>query len=152
MNIELENYLSDEEIQNIVKEEFREAIRKNIQICGVSTWISNIGYKNVFEIINSEIPDYENQVKEKVKEVIEHLTDYSVFRKKDFVDREDSLGQKYLEQSIENNKDIIEEKVIEIFKELGKQDIASEITSIIEEKMDKIFTDQKVGGEEYELF
>ena len=62
-----------------------------------------------------------------------------MFRKADLVEREDSLGQKYLEKAIEDNKDIINNKVIEIFNQLGKQDIAYEISSIIEEKLENMF-------------
>ena len=139
MNINIEDYLSDDEIKEIVKEELREKIKSNIERNGVIRFISNIGYQNVFEIINKEIPEYENLVKEKTKEVIEGLTSFSVFRKADLVEREDSLGQKYLEKAIEDNKDIINNKVIEIFNQLGKQDIAYEISSIIEEKLENMF-------------
>lgn len=139
MNINIEDYLSDYEIKEIVKEELREKIKSNIERNGVSRFISNIGYHNVLEIINKEIPEYENLVKEKTKEVIEGLTSFSVFRKADLVEREDSLGQKYLEKAIEDNKDIINNKVIEIFNQLGKQDIAYEISSIIEEKLENMF-------------
>lgn len=139
MNINIEDYLSDEEIKEIVKEEFRYKVKESIQRNGVTTWIANIGYQNVFEIINKEIPEYESLVKEKTKEVIEGLSSYSVFRKKDLVDREDSLGQRYLEKAVEDNKEIINNKVIEIFNQLGKQDISYEILNILEEKIDNMF-------------
>ncbi len=142
MNIELTDYLSDEEIKDIIKEEFRNEVQKNIQKNGISTLIANIGYKNVFNIINNEIPKYENQVKEKTKEVIENLSSYCVFREKDFINKEDSLGQKYLEEAIEDNKTIINQKVVDIFNELGKQDISYEISSIIEDKINEMF----IGG------
>lgn len=140
MNINIKDYLSDDEIKQIVKEEFRNKVQENLSCNGVTTWIANIGYRNVFEIINTEIPQYESLVKEKTKEAIEGLTSYSVFRKKDLVDNEDSLGQKYLEQAVENNKEIINEKIINIFNELGKRDIAYEIENIISEKLENIFS------------
>ena len=140
MNINIEDYLTEEEIKEIVKEEFRDKIKESLRRNGVTTWIANMGYKNVLEIINTEIPEYETLVKEKTKEVIEGLSSYSVFRKADLVDREDSLGQKYLEKSVEENKEIINNKVIKIFNELGKQDISYEISNIIEEKIENMFT------------
>lgn len=97
MNINIEDYLSDDEIKQIVKEEFRNKVQENLRRNGVTTWIANLGYQNVLEIINTEIPEYESLVKEKTKEAIEGLTSYSVFRKKGLIDDEDSLGQKYLE-------------------------------------------------------
>lgn len=138
--------LASEEIKDIIKEEFRNEVQRNIQKNGISTLIANIGYKNVFNIINNEIPKYENQVKEKTKEVIENLSSYCVFRKKDLIDQEDSLGQKYLEEAIRDNKNIINKKVVDIFNELGKQDISYEISSIIEDKINEMF----IGGNKEE--
>lgn len=146
MNIELTDYLSDKEIKDIIKEEFRNEVQRNIQKNGISTLIANIGYENVFNIINNEIPEYENQVKEKTKEVIENLSSYCVFRKKDLIDKEDSLGQKYLEEAIRDNKNIINKKVVDIFNELGKQNISYEISSIIEDKINEMF----IGGNKEE--
>lgn len=143
MNINIEDYLSDEETKQIVTEEFREKVRESIRRNGVTTFIANIGYQNVFEIINNEIPEYENLVKNKTKEVIEGLTSYSVFRKADLVDREDSLGQKYLEKAVEDNKNIINNKVIEIFNKLSERDISYEISNIIEEKIEDMFCNKK---------
>lgn len=139
MNINIEDYLSDSEIKEIIKEEFRKAIRKSIDKNGVSTFIANLGYQNVFEMINEEAPEFEDEIKTKTKEVIDNLTDYSVFRKKDLVDKEDSLAQKYLEEAVENNKDIIEKKVKFILNELDKADISYEIGTIIEEKIVNLF-------------
>jgi hypothetical protein len=139
MSINIEDYLSDSEIKEMVKEELREQIKFSIKRSGVNTFISNIGYHNVFEIINEEIPNYEEMVKEKTKEVINQLTSFSVFRKADLVDREDSLGQKYLEEAVTNNKELINNKVIEIINALKKQDIADEICSILEDKIYNLF-------------
>lgn len=67
MEIRIENYLDEDEIKQIVKEELRDEIREKIKDIGVSTIISNIGYHHVFEIMNKEIDGYEEQVKEQVK-------------------------------------------------------------------------------------
>ena len=148
MEIRIENYLDEDEIKQIVKEELRDEIRKEIKDIGVSTIISNIGYHHVFEIMNKEIDGYEEQVKEQVKKIIEGLTSYSVFRKKDLYEHEDSLGQKYLEKSIEENKDIINNKVVQILNELGKDDISFEIMTIIEDKLNNLFLERKRDGED----
>ena len=139
MEIRIENYLDEDEIKQIVKEELRDEIKKEIRNNGVDRVISNIGYHHVFEIMNKEIDGYEEQVKKQVKKVIEGLTSYSVFRKKDLYDHEDSLGQKYLEKSIEENKNIINNKVVQILNELGENDISFEIIAIIEDKLNNLF-------------
>ena len=139
MEVRIEDYLSDNEIHNIVAEEFREKVQESLRRNGVTTFIANLGYQNVFEQINKEAPNFEEDIKIKTKEVIDNLSSYSVFRKKDLVDREDSLAQKYLEQAGESNKNLIEQKVIEILNKLGKDDISYEISSIIEDKICNLF-------------
>ena len=88
--------------------------------------------------INEEIPDFEIQIKEKVKNIIENLSDYCVFKEKSVFEKE-SLGQKLLNNAVEENKNILNEKVIEIYKGLSKQDIATEICGILEEKIENMF-------------
>lgn len=139
MEIKIENYLSDDEIKEIVKEELREEIKSSIKRNGATRFISNMGYGNVLEIINEEIPNYEQEIKEQVKKVIDNLSSFSVFRKADLIEREDSLGQKYLEEAVSNNKELINNKVIEIIEELDKQDIADEICSMLEDKVYNLF-------------
>ena len=49
------------------------------------------------------------------------------------------MGQKLLNNAVEKNKNILNEKVIEIYKGLSKQDIATEICGILEEKIENMF-------------
>lgn len=139
MEIKFEDYLSNDEIHRIVVEEFRDKIKESIRRNGVSRFIANLSYQNVFELINDEAPNFENEIKEKTKEVIENLSSFSVFRKKDLVDNEDSLAQKYLEESVTNNREIIENRVKDILSELSKEDIAYEINDVIENKISNLF-------------
>ena len=138
MEINIMDYLSEKEIGECIKEELKKQISNYINKVGVDTFISNISYINVFKKIDEEIPDFEIQIKEKVKNIIENLSNYCVFRDETVYERE-SVGQKLLNNAVEENKNILNEKVIEIYKGLSKQDIAIEICGILEEKIDNMF-------------
>ena len=138
MEINIMDYLSEKEIGECIKEELKKQISNYINKVGVDTFISNISYINVFKKIHEEIPDFEIQIKEKVKNIIENLSNYCVFRDETVYERE-SVGQKLLNNAVEENKNILNEKVIEIYKGLSKQDIAIEICGILEEKIDNMF-------------
>ena len=138
MEINIMDYLSEKEIGECIKEELKKQISNYINKVGVDTFISNISYINVFKKIDEEILDFEIQIKEKVKNIIENLSDYCVFKEKSVFEKE-SLGQKLLNNAVEENKNILNEKVIEIYKGLSKQDIATEICGILEEKIENMF-------------
>lgn len=142
MNINIEDYLSEDKIKSIVEEEFRNKIKSMFSTeKEISRIITNLGYYNTFKIIEEEVPNFKNSIKEQTRKQCENISSYSVFREKDSYSNE-SLGQKYLEEAVENNKEIINKKVIEIMNNLSKEDIASEICSILEDKMDNLFTNK----------
>lgn len=142
MNINIEDYLSDDEIKSIIEEEFRNKIKSMFSTeKEVTRIITNLGYYNTFKIIEEEVPNFKNSIKEQTKKQCEDISFYCVFREKDSFNDE-SLGQKYLEEAVENNKEIINKKVVEIMNNLNQEDIASEICSILEDKIDNLFTNK----------
>lgn len=140
MNINIEDYLSEDKIKSIVEEEFRDKIKSMFSTeKEINRIITNLGYYNTFKIIEEEVPNFKNSIKEQTKKQCENISSYSVFREKDSYSNE-SLGQKYLEEAVENNKEIINKKVIEIMSNLSKDDIAEEICSVVEDKICNLFT------------
>ena len=144
MEIKIEDYLDKSEIKEIVEEELRYKIKEMFkterETCRILT---NLGYYNTFKIIEEEIPDFKQIIKEKTKEQCLNLNRYHIFRSKDSLEREDSLAQKYLLEAVEENKNIIKDRVKEILKEMDKQEIADEICSIIEDSVYNLFKKQK---------
>lgn len=140
MDIDIKDYLSDSEMRIIVEEEFREKIRKYFNTeSDIARIITNLGYYNTFKIIEDEVPNFKDLIKQKTKEQCEKISSYAVFREKSDYERQNSLAQDYLEEAVEENKDLINRKVLDIINGLNKQDIAFEINSIIEEKIDNLF-------------
>ena len=100
--------------------------------------------KEICGIIEEEIPNFKEEIKEAIPISIKNVGKFDIFRSKDeFMYSQDSLGQQILEKTIKENKDILEQKVKNIFSELSREDIAIEIECIITDKIDNLFK----GGE-----
>lgn len=140
MNIEIENYLSDDEIRQIVEEEFRNRIKSLFRTeKEITRIVTNLGYYNTFKIIENEVPNFKELIKEQTKKQCENISSYSVFRKKDAFESENSLAQDYLEEAVKENKEIINKRVVEIMNSIDNQDLADEICSLLEEKIMNLF-------------
>lgn len=151
IKIDIENYLSEEEIKEICKDEMRciisEQFRKEADVDRV---ISNLSYEFLFRQISESIgEDAVALIKSKVKKLLQDdgIIKYELFRKEDAWGRSESVGYKILQQSIKDNADLINEKVKEA---IGAYDFGSkdEIKCVIEDSVhyyiaDKLFNEKQ---------
>lgn len=149
ININIEDYLSEEEI----KDECKMAIRHSIydkykKEAALDRLISNLSHEFIFTEISQCInEDVENLIRNKV---IELLNDgscirYELFRKGDAWERETSVGYHILKQAIKDSENLIIEKVtteINNYDFGNKREIYDKImdcvTSIIDERLFRI--------------
>lgn len=149
IDINIEDYLSKEEI----KDECKRAIRHNIydkykKEAELDRLISNLSYEFIFtEIAQCINEDVETLIRNKVIELLKDGSSirYELFRKADAWDRETSVGYKILEQAIKDSENLIREKVTTVINNYdfgSSQEIYDKImdcvTSIIDEKLFRI--------------
>lgn len=140
MEINIEDYINESEMKRIVENEFRDRIRRYFLENKLSDLIYSLCDKEICKIIEEEIPNFKKEIKTAIPSAIEAVGKWDIFRSKDeFMYSRDSLGQQILEETIKENKDMLEQKVKNIFSELSKEDIAAEIESIIVDKIDNMF-------------
>lgn len=140
MNINIMDYLSNEEIKEICKEELRDKIRKLFSSeKEITRIITNLSYYELWEEIEKEVPNCKELIKEKTKEKLNEISSYDVLRKKGEFNSKNSAAQDILENCVIENKDIIENKVKEILNSLSKTDIKYDIKGIIEEYIENLF-------------
>lgn len=140
MNVNIMDYLSNEEIKEICKEELRFNIKKifsnekeTIRI------ITNLSYYELWKEIEKEVPNCKELIKEKTKEKLNEISSYDILRKKGEFNSKNSVAQDILENCVIENKNIIENKVKEILNSLSKTDIKYDIKGIIEEYIENLF-------------
>lgn len=119
ININIDDYLSDEEKKQIAKEAFRDACMRRSKD-DFERILSNAGYdlvqKSVDEAMDGNMAEV---IKTKSLEIINGLTAFSVFKEKDIWDKEESSAWKILQGAVRDNKTLLEEKVAEIIGNLG---------------------------------
>lgn len=144
MEINIEDYMDEDEMKMIVENEFHERVNKYFLENKLSDLIYSLCNKEIYRIIEEEIPNFEEEIKSAIPSVIEGINTFDIFKSKDdFMNSKDSIGQRILEREVMANRGIIEQKVKNIFSELSKEDIAAEIECIITDKIDNLFK----GGE-----
>ena len=144
MNINIENYLSEEEIKDICKEGLRNNIKKQFSSeKEIMRIITNLSYYELWEEIEKEVPNCKNIIKEKTIMQLNNISTYDVIRRKDEFNSSNSVAQEFIENYVKENKEIIENKVKTILNELSKTDIKYEIEEIIENYIENLFRSVK---------
>ena len=146
MNINFKDYLSEEEIKEIIIDELRKEARNHF--CNEKEFtriLTNISYYELWKKIEEEVPNSQYIIKEKVKEKLNEISSYDILRKKGEFNDSNSLAYDILEKYVDENKNIIEDKVKDIFSELSKTDLKYEIQGILENYIEKLFL--KESGE-----
>ena len=140
MNINIMDYLSNEEIKEICKDELRCNIRKIFSNEKETTRIiTNLSYYELWKEIEKEVPNCKELIKEKTIEQLNNISSYDVLRRKDIYESKNSVAQDILEECVIKNSDIIEKKVKCILNALSKTDIKYDIKGIIEEYIENLF-------------
>lgn len=116
MDIKITDYLDEQEIKDIVSDEFRVQIRSHFKDEeNAKRLLSNLAYNIVIEEVNKIVPNYEEVLITKVAELINkkdltyHVFDFDTYGS----GKARSLGAKILEQTVRENTDLIKSKVVE---------------------------------------
>lgn len=144
MEINLEDYLNEDEIRSIITNEITSCVRWKVQNMSdghLTDIMTNLAYKVVDEIVEERFKNNLTQIlADKVSTIIDSMSFYSIFRQKTTYG-EASLGQKHLDEAVEANKDLINHKVVNL---INDYDINDTIRESIEDAIydtihDKLF-------------
>lgn len=121
MEINVEDYLDHKAIQEIVEDELRAQVRKHFtNEENAKRLLTNLSYHIVKEEVNKIVPNFEQELIEKVASLIRDKSSVS-FNLFDFdtygSGRSKSLGAKIVEQTVEENRQLIKDKVVEAIQE-----------------------------------
>lgn len=113
MEINIKDYMSDEEIKAIIEDEIvRETRRTLCNEKEITRILTNISYYELWKKIEQEVPNCQEIIEEKTKEKILEISKFDIFKKRDnFLEYKDILAQQLLDESVKENKNIIDDKV-----------------------------------------
>lgn len=109
MEINVEDYLDRDEIKDIIKNQIRYIVERDAE-----RLLTNSAYYVVFKAVDEALDNSAKEfIKAKAIAIINELSEYSVFRKKDAWEKEDSIAYQILQEAMNENKDLIKQKVRE---------------------------------------
>lgn len=129
MDINVADYLSDGQMREIAIETWREMCREACK-GNPERIIENIGHAVATQMVVDALGDDANeQIKAKAIDVIADLSVFSVFRKKDVWDRDETPAFKVLSEAVKANSDLVNEKVRECIGQMSKREALEIIKS-----------------------
>ncbi|WP_436945633.1 hypothetical protein [Staphylococcus xylosus] len=150
MEINIKDYLDEDELKEIAQEEFRNAARKQFaNETEINRIISNLGYKVIFEEVDRIIGDDTRKLiaKQVPKTIGEKDLSFEIFRSGDRWGGA-SLGYELLEQAVKDNQHIIIEQVKNVLENAGTDEryrIMENVTDGITETFVNMLFDKGLG-------
>lgn len=142
LKINIQDYFSDEQIKEIAEQELRSAFREQFRKeADVERVITNLSIEYVHALVAEQWGgDFDELLREKVRDAIEKDVGYHVFRRKDVWDRTESPAVAILDEECKNSRPLIrecvEKRIKEYpFSELDKDEIGDVIYEVIMEKI-----------------
>lgn len=127
MEISFKDYLSHEEIKEIVSDELRLQIRQHFKNEeNANRLLSNLAYHIVSEEVDKIVPNHKEIIIKKVASLITkndlhyHIYNFDTYRDGKAV----SLGAKIIEETVRENKQLIKDRVIETIQNRDYNDDA----------------------------
>lgn len=141
MEINIEDYLSEDEIKDIVKEQFAYAVREKFRTeKDIERILTNLSYEFLFQEIDKAISkDSFEYIKHKVLELLDddsHIR-YSMWREADVWGGKESPAVTVMKQAIQDNKQKIEDKVSMFVESYDFNDVKEEIFDILCNALEK---------------
>lgn len=149
MEINIEDYLDRDELVKIAREAAKERIEYGINHISIETLISLIGHAEIKKMVDEKIPNFKDQISNKIQECINNLSEYSVFSKgSEEFHSEPTAGYKLLVQSVEDKKDLIDKKVEGFIGNLTTYNIKEALENACMDAISEVFDRNNKNEEE----
>lgn len=145
IKIDIDDYLTDEDIREICKEQVAYKVQSYLgDEQNTKRVLSNLSYEIIFDEVDRHLGESSKEIiRKNTLKIINDLTNYSVFRDNSYGGSK-SMATNIMEESVRENKELIKDKVREAisnkdfseevwtkFEQLG-EDFMSNIYSLIE--------------------
>jgi len=136
MEIDVKDYLSEDEMEEICRDAVRNRVSELLRTeQDVHRFLSNNCYELVWKAVDEKCPDNMLEVlASKIPGIVEGLSSFNVFRAPDAWDREATKGWTLLQKAVSEAEPLIKERVAELIKRIDLQTIRY----LIDEHIDNI--------------
>ena len=137
MNLEINvsDYLSDEEIKDVIKDEIRSRIRQ-FSKNDIERIISNSAYEVVWKAVDNVYDDNTQEIlRNKVVEQIRGFSNFNLFRVPDAWQKTANMPYTTLCDVVKDNRDLLDLKVKESVSKLTKADMKNVALELVKQRM-----------------
>ena len=138
-DIEVYDYFDQDEIKKIIKDCIESTtIQKLNNEKELERIITNTAYEFVWKMVDDTWDnELETILKNKVIDILDRMSEFSVFKTKSPWGREENIATKYLNQVVAEELPNIKPKIIAEVHKIGKKDLQQALKDAILEKLQK---------------
>lgn len=149
--IELENYLSEDDMREAALEVFRSMVARSLErseryFGGVGAWVSNVAYCTILEECGRYVEGGGEEIRRRIAEQVDRhigeLSAYTVYNYDYDTGEPKNEGARIVEAAIDANRETIEGRVRELLDDVPAKALRSEIADTVER-----FTDEWLRGD-----
>ena len=144
MEINIDDYLTEDHKREIIIEQYRLVVSSNMKSeADIQRILSNAGFNTVYSIVDECFDGSSKAViKAKINEILNDPSAYHIFNKPDAWSRETNSAYDYLQKCVEENRDTIRDKVAALIDEQVarscKHDVKELVACAISEYIDSL--------------
>ena len=143
MDIDIKDYLTQEEIKDVCKDALYQKIREDMRGLNINDIIANISNADVEAMVDAYVGEDDfckTEIPKKVRNVIENISTYTVFRKADVWERKSSIANDILEEECRAARPLIKKRVEQIineynFPQLERNEIMYTIADVLTDRL-----------------
>ena len=143
MDIDIKDYLTPEEIKDVCKNALYQKIREDMRGLNINDIIANISNADVEAMVDAYVGEDDfckTEIPKKVRNVIENISTFTVFRKADVWERKSSIANDILEEECRAARPLIKKRVEQIIKEynfpqLERNEIMYTIADVLTDRL-----------------
>ena len=143
IKIEIEDYLDEQEIKEICKDALYQKIREDMRKLNVNDIIANISNAEVEAMVDTYVGEDDfckREIPKKVRELIEKLSSYTIFRKADVWERENSIAYDIMQEECRASRPRIKARIEKIideynFPQLERSEIMYTIADVLTDRL-----------------
>ena len=146
IEVQLNDYLGDDLIKEIIEDQIRVEIVKYFKSEeSIQRILNNQAYRIVYKMVDESLSDsVENLLEDKVLEIVNNLTEYSIFQKPDAWSRDTNGAYDILKSAIDSNKDRIKAIVEDNIETQVLRSLKSSLKEHLTDAIQDIFTREAV--------
>lgn len=137
LEIKIEDYLTIDEMKDIIRDEFAASVARVLsKETNLTRIIGNIAHEIVFDEVKKYIPEFKELLVKNVKELIEEKRfDWYMFRGKDVWNKEEGPGLTIIKETLNSNKEAIKKRIED---DINNFDIKALISDYLGKNMEEV--------------